>query len=190
MHTFYFGGRMSQLLPLIILVLAWFFLKWLDRRRALAAQETEEERWLKTKRKMKYVAGFVVLVFAFQSYNDWSDARAVAKARAAMTPAQRAAADAAESQRAAEQARLAQAEAQERLYREACTRRLLSAMHDPGSAQLAWEYGSVDKSGVFTGKVEGRAKNAFGALVKGAWLCEAAGSGNAIVVTSLTQLSP
>jgi hypothetical protein len=181
---------MSQFLPVVVLVLAWFFLKWLDRRRAVSAQDSEEVSWQKTKRKMKYIAGGLVLVFAFQGYSNWSDEREVAKARAAMTPAQRAAADAAASERAAEQARLAQKEAQEKRFREACTNKLLSAMHDPGSADLSWVHGSVNASGVFIGTIEGRAKNAFGALVKGSWLCEAAGSGNAIAVISLSQLSP
>lgn len=181
---------MSQLLPLIILILAWLFLRWRDRQRAGVTQGVVSGRQKQTSGMVKLVVALLIFGFAFQGYQEWSDERAVAKARAAMTPAQRAAADAAESQRAANQARQAQRDAQAQQFRSACARRLLATLHDPDAAQLSWSSSSVNNAGVFTGVIEGRAKNAFGALIRASWLCEAVGQGGAIVVTSISQLSP
>lgn len=181
---------MSQLVPFVVLVLAWLFLRWRDQQRAADMPATASGAPKQTGGMVKFVIALLIFGFAFQGYQEWSDERAVAKARAAMTPAQRAAVDAAESQRAANQARQTQRDAQEQQFRSACARRLLATLHDPDAAQISWSSSSVNNAGVFTGIIEGRAKNAFGALIRASWLCEAAGQGNAIVVTSISQLSP
>lgn len=187
---------MSQLLPLIVLALAWFFLQWLDRRRAVAPQGEAEIRWQKTKRLMKMFAVGALLLWGMHSYSEWSDARQAAKVRAAMTPEQRAAVDAETSRRNAEQAKEsarvakeAAREAKKQLYRDACMRRLLDTLHDPAAAELTWSSSALDNAGAFSGFIEGRAKNGFGALVKASWYCEAVDQGNSLASVTVRQLS-
>lgn len=142
-----------------------------------------------TVRFIKLAAVAWACLFAYQSYSEWSDDRAAAKTRAAMTAQQRAAVDAEAVRRNAEQAKEGAREAKKRLYRDACMRRLLDMLHDPAAAELIWSSSALGDTGEFTGFIEGRAKNAYGALIKASWYCEAVDQGNSVALVSVKQLS-
>lgn len=121
-------------------------------------------------------------------FDEQSQAREQAR-RAAMSPEQRA-----EEDRRAEAARDAQRdERQLTQVRYACRRSLLNSLNDPSSAQLGspsvWPMRRLDDGSVVV-VIEGRAKNAFGAYIRGTWECHARRAGGTYELTGLVQTSP
>lgn len=107
---------------------------------------------------------------------------AEAERRAALTPEQRTAEDAA----IAKANRLSSA-------RGACLITLKEQLHDPDSAQFGltsnW-YTSERKDGTILVQPVGRAKNAFGAYINSTWECVVRPEGTNIRVLALKQIQP
>lgn len=150
------------------------------------------------------IIGFVAFMLYAMSnaYTDWSDKRAAKKAaiaemerRNAMTPEQRIAEDQVrarkkiEAQNKAERAFMAsKREAEEKPYRGACLIYMKSALHDPSSFEYGDSWISTIDSTQADVWIEGRAKNAFGALVKGTWKCRIEKSGDNFIARSIEQV--
>ena len=132
-----------------------------------------------------FFAGVGVLtVAAFFAGEQSREQNAAAEAarRAALTPEQRAAED--KARRDAELMSSA---------RYACRAELLRVMYDPDSAKLAptyeW-YIERRRDGTILVQPTGRAKNAFGGYVTGAWNCVVKPETDDVRVVSLRQIRP
>lgn len=105
-----------------------------------------------------------------------------AEQRAALTPEQRLAEDAAK----AKEEKLSAA-------RGACLITLKQSLNDPGSAEIGstsqW-YVEERKNGTILVQPTARAKNAFGAYIQGAWDCVVKPEGKNIQVLSMKQIRP
>lgn len=161
-------------------------------------------------RNLKYMAavGFAAFVFyaGYNAYSDWSEKRANKKAivaefmrRNSMTPQQRIAEDQLKAQQVAREAQIRKMEADRKALEDskrgklyACRQALISTLNDPGSFSYIESYGSQDDSGngIFNAFVKGRARNGFGALITGTWMCEVTESGPNLVVNTVKQISP
>ena len=108
---------------------------------------------------------------------------AEASARTEREAAERAAAE-------AQQQRIAAIDAANRPFKAACKQALLSVLNDPDTARLERVEGSINPPGEFTGVIFGRARNAFGAMIYGEWLCEAHQNATTITVKSIKQIRP
>lgn len=77
--------------------------------------------------------------------------------------------------------------------RYACSNYLNRALHDPDSAKLErpsiW-FAKAQTDGTILVQPTGRAKNAFGAYINGAWDCLVVIEGNTTEVVSLKQILP
>jgi len=148
----------------------------------------------------KFIGGLVALIIIFAiwtSHRNQEEAERIARIeatrQAAMTPEQR------ERQRVAKEREVKLQKAAEEkgkrfsAARGACLLSLKTNLHDPDSAKLdstyTW-YVEERKNGTILVQPTGRAKNAFGAYIKGAWNCVTKQHGNDIVVLSLKQIRP
>lgn len=137
----------------------------------------------------KFVGGFFALLILLGIWSSFKgqDARdhaaqIEATRRQSLTPEQRAKEDAGRQR----DKRLSSA-------RGACLIYLKAALHDPDSAKLDSSYNwyvEERKNGTILVQPTGRAKNAFGAYIKGTWNCVTRQQGNNIEVISLKQIRP
>lgn len=156
--------------------------------------------------KRAAAVGFVslMLISGATAYSEWADRRDHKKAEVAefmrrnsLTPDQRIAEDSAKSNRAAQEkaerdrvALVASNESAKASFKRACQEALMQTLYDPAAAQITSSHGTMIDGGKYEGWIEGRAKNAFGAYIIGAWSCEAHSSRSDIVVTKVFQYKP
>lgn len=126
--------------------------------------------------------GLAAIGNAIQNATKQEAAKNETARRAALTPEQRAAEDAAK----------AKAKLLDRA-RAACHSALEKTLYDPDSAKLesmySW-YVEKRKDGTILVQPAGRAKNAFGAYIIGTWNCVTKPVGSDVVVLSLKQIRP
>lgn len=79
------------------------------------------------------------------------------------------------------------------LSRIACVRVLKTDLNDPDSAQMtdssSWHVQELNDGGIQV-QLTGRAKNVFGAYIKGVWDCRTMPDGERVKVLSVTQIEP
>lgn len=165
---------------------------------------SSEERWRTRKILIIGAFSFFIAYAVFNAYSEWADKRAAKKAeveeffrRESLTSEQRIAEDTFKAARTAEEAAAKKQESEriarnerERTSAYACRQALIGTLHDPSSFTFTESYGAADESGIYHSYIEGRAKNAFGALINGKWKCEIAESGPNLIINSVTQISP
>lgn len=143
----------------------------------------------------------IASVSAISDYIDRKNAKAAEVKeffrREALTPQQRIAEDRQREAKALAEANAAKAvaersslEAMRSAGSLACKAFLMQSLNDPFSAEIDPPHGSIGTDYSYSGVLEGRAKNAFGAYVKASWYCKAVRSGNAYNVVELTQFKP
>ncbi|OPX99586.1 MAG: hypothetical protein A4E60_02727 [Syntrophorhabdus sp. PtaB.Bin047] len=137
----------------------------------------------------KFVGGFFALLILFGIWSSFRGqetrdhaAQIEATRRASLTSDQRAKEDATRER----DKRLSAA-------RGACLMYLKTVLHDLDSAKLDSSYNwyvEERKNGTILVRPTGRAKNAFGAYIKGTWNCVTKQQGNDIAVVSMNQIRP
>lgn len=155
------------------------------------------------RRKAGIALAVLIALTAYGHYNNWSQQRAAKKAerdefwrRSQLTPEQRIAEDKARQEKLAAQQAEAQRQAaiearatKTKTHQMACLSALTSTLHDPGSFSLIKHQGYVEGN-QYSGFIDGRAKNSFGALIVATWQCESDEYGGNVIVRTLKQVKP
>jgi RNA polymerase subunit RPABC4/transcription elongation factor Spt4 len=136
----------------------------------------------RTSKITKIVAGFFIFAVIISVFSSKQSEDTEAARRATLTPEQLLAENAAK----AKEGRVSSA-------RGACLIVLEKSLNDPDSAKLertsSW-YTEERKDGTILVQPTGRAKNAFGAYINGAWDCVAKPEGGNTRVLSIKQIRP
>jgi len=136
----------------------------------------------KTSMFTKIVAVFIIFIVAMTMYTSQKREEAEVARRVALTPEQRATED-------------AEKQKKETLNsaRYMCNEALERALHDPDSAKIddyfTW-FAKFQSDNTIQVQPTGRAKNAFGALIKGVWNCKVKVENGTYRVASFEQIQP